>query len=388
MRRGDGLYERGKGKLTTWYLDCVVNGVRYQKRLGRGITRSVAGELARVERAAILKAEAGIGGQKRKDLSFKDAAKKFLAWAAAEKRPHTLRYYRQCLGQLEQTFGEKRLGEITPWALEAYRKRRSDGRQLTERPEGVSDAEWQRRCRQAGRGAGIRVNRELACLRALMNRCRDWGLYNGDTNPVLKVKFRKETKARVRWLEPDEESRLLAALPSATLRALVQVGIHTGLRIAAEALTLKWSSVDVMRGVLTVEAAYSKNHRMRVIPLNSVALGLLKALKTTATSDFVFVNENGQPYTTIRPMMRRACQRAGLAGVSPHVLRHTFASRLVMAGVDLRTVQELGGWASLSMVERYSHLSPSHKAKAVEQIAAAFPYVIHYAQKEVVAAVR
>jgi hypothetical protein len=55
--------------------------------------------------------------------------------------------------------------------------------------------------------------------------------------------------------------------------------------------------------------------------------------------------------------------------VTPHVLRHTFASRLVMARVDLRTVQELGGWSSLDLVQRYAHLSASHKAEAVERIA-------------------
>ena len=68
----------------------------------------------------------------------------------------------------------------------------------------------------------------------------------------------------------------------------------------------------------------------------------------------------------VRNSFRRACHRADLVGVSPHVLRHTFASRLVMAGVDLRTIQELGGWKSLDMVMRYSHLSPQHKAEAVE----------------------
>ena len=59
--------------------------------------------------------------------------------------------------------------------------------------------------------------------------------------------------------------------------------------------------------------------------------------------------------------------------MTPHVLRHTFASRLAMAGVDPRTIQELGGWASLEMVERYTHLSPTHKAEAVERIAQNFP---------------
>jgi len=59
--------------------------------------------------------------------------------------------------------------------------------------------------------------------------------------------------------------------------------------------------------------------------------------------------------------------------VTLHTLRHTFASRLVMAGVDLLTVKALGGWNRLEMVERYSHLAPAHKRAAVERLAQADP---------------
>jgi integrase len=60
-----------------------------------------------------------------------------------------------------------------------------------------------------------------------------------------------------------------------------------------------------------------------------------------------------------------------LDGVTWHALRHTFASRLVAAGVDLRAVQELGGWRTLAMVQRYAHLSPGHLLAAVEKIVTA-----------------
>ena len=126
--------------------------------------------------------------------------------------------------------------------------------------------------------------------------------------------------------------------------------------------------MDLKRSVLVVEAAYSKNNRTRSIPLNSTSLGALKALHATATSEYVFVNEEGLPYNSVGSTFKRACRRANLTRVTPHTLRHTFASRLVMVGVDLRTVQELGGWQTLSMVERYAHLSPAHKAQAVERI--------------------
>ncbi len=83
----------------------------------------------------------------------------------------------------------------------------------------------------------------------------------------------------------------------------------------------------------------------------------------------MFSKSDGTQYRSIRNLFKSTCERAGLEDVTPHTLRHTFASRLAMAGVDLRTIQELGGWKDLSLVERYAHLTPNHKAKAVELIA-------------------
>jgi integrase len=71
----------------------------------------------------------------------------------------------------------------------------------------------------------------------------------------------------------------------------------------------------------------------------------------------------------------REDEAAQLDGVTWHALRHTFASRPVAAGVDLRAVQELGGWRTLSMVQRYAHLSPGHLLAAVEKIVVA-PVVV------------
>jgi integrase len=71
------------------------------------------------------------------------------------------------------------------------------------------------------------------------------------------------------------------------------------------------------------------------------------------------------------PALAREAKLPGV--VTFHTLRHTFASRLVMAGVDLLTVKALGGWNRLEMVERYSHLAPAHKRAAVERLAQADP---------------
>jgi len=84
-RHGDGIYQRGK----TWWLDFTQRGERHVARLGKNISRTVAGELARVERAGVLKGEAGIGKTARKDIVFDKAAEQFSEWAKTNKRPKT-----------------------------------------------------------------------------------------------------------------------------------------------------------------------------------------------------------------------------------------------------------------------------------------------------------
>jgi integrase len=220
-------------------------------------------------------------------------------------------------------------------------------------------------------GAKVMPNRELSVLRALFNRAVALGTFEGD-NPVKAVKRLKESKGRVRFLEPAEEAALLAELTEPH-RTLVLVGLHAGLRVRAEALSLTWANVDLRRGLLTVQAAFAKAGRTRTVPINSVLREALAGLKKTATGDRVFLRRDGAPLRALRTVFMNACAKAKLIDVTPHVLRHTFASRLAMAGVDLRTIQELGGWRSLKMVERYAHLSPSHKAEAVERLASNFP---------------
>ena len=89
---------------------------------------------------------------------------------------------------------------------------------------------------------------------------------------------------------------------------------------------------------------------------------------------FVFCKPNGLPYRSADKLLATAYQKAGLAGtgISLHTLRHTFASRLVMSGTDLRTIQILGGWRDLSLVQRYSHLSPGLCRQAIEHIVEKF----------------
>jgi integrase len=331
----------------SWYLDCRIDGARHAVKLGKGIKRTVVEEWGIIARSKILKGEAGIG-KKKKDLPFKEARDEFEAWAEANKKPSAVNAYKECLRRLAESFGPRRLREIAPFHGEAHKQHRIQA------------------------GARIRANRELAVLKALFHRCQDWGVFEGD-NPVRRVKFVKEPRQRLRYLEAEEEQRLLHAATE-PLRTMILLGIHTGLRLHSEALTLKWSDIDLSRRPLSVQASYTKNGQTRTVPLNSAIHAALSCMKTQAASEFVFTTRTAVPYTSLRTGFESACTRAGLDDVTPHTTRHTFATRLIASGVDLRTVRELGGWSRLRM------FAPTRKAQAVEGLVEAFHNGFHNSQ--------
>jgi integrase len=135
-------------------------------------------------------------------------------------------------------------------------------------------------------------------------------------------------------------------------------------------LSLTWGDIDFRRRVITVRAAYTKNGESRSIPMNDVLTTTLKAVKMkVSTEGPVFRTPQGGPYRNFRTAFERAVEHAGLEDFTFHDLRHTFASRLVMAGVDLPTVKELLGHKGIAMTLRYTHLSTDHKQRAVNMLA-------------------
>jgi integrase len=134
---------------------------------------------------------------------------------------------------------------------------------------------------------------------------------------------------------------------------------------------LTWENVNVPRRVLTVPR--SKNGEVRHVPLNATASAALVALRERGDGTGpVIRNLKGLPLSDPRHWFEPALRMAKVWDFSWHCLRHTFASRLVMAGVDLRTVQELLGHKSIAMTVRYSHLAPAHTLAAVERLTKAY----------------
>jgi len=219
------------------------------------------------------------------------------------------------------------------------------------------------------------VNRYRDLLSAIFKRATRDGLVLA--NPVKATSKLKEPAGRVAYILAEEERSLLDAL-AAVFRPHFFVSINTGLRYG-EQMGLKWRDVDFLTGLITVHR--SKNGHSRQVPMNSIVRSVLmdlagKRARPSDPAEYVFDPRPVQSKSFFDGAMERAqaaLREAGkdasrLDGYVWHSNRHTFASRLVMAGADLRTVQELGGWRSLTMVTKYAHLAPAHRLAAVEAI--------------------
>jgi site-specific recombinase XerD len=191
-----------------------------------------------------------------------------------------------------------------------------------------------------------------------------------DVNPARLVKAKKEANGRVRYLSDGEESRLRAVIRDEYPSFLIEfeLALHTGMRLS-EQFALLWAEVDLLGR--RIDLTKTKNGAGRSIPLNTVASVLLEAQKKiTGQSPNVFLNASKEPFrkSPIRRWFEEATAKAGVKDFTWHCLRHTYASRLVMAEVDLRTVQELMGHKTIQMTVRYTHLSKPHLFEAIERL--------------------
>lgn len=178
-------------------------------------------------------------------------------------------------------------------------------------------------------------------------------------NPCRVVKKpRGADTARLRYLTTTEVGALLGNSEGEE-RLFYQVALHTGFRLG-NLVRLEWAHIDWNRNIL--HAYRTKSDRSYVVPMNAELRTLLAEQHKTQQSQFVFSRRNWG-----RVMLKRV-RGLGWQDVSIHTLRHTFASHLVMKGVDLLTVSRLLGHSSIKVTERYAHLAPDYMLSAVNQL--------------------
>ncbi|GFO61679.1 integrase [Geomonas silvestris] len=219
------------------------------------------------------------------------------------------------------------------------------------------------------------VNRRICCIKHMFTKAVDWKMASESTmKEVHKVKMFKESLKRDRFLSREEIERLLEACGTDRqqlhLKPIIIFAVNTGCR-KSEILRLKWQNVDLEHGFISIHEP--KNKEMRMTPINAPLRQLLDGLPREEGIDYVFFNfKTGDRLLDLKRSFPTAVKKAKLKGdVVFHTLRHTFASHLVMSGVDIATVSRLLGHKDLKMTMRYSHLAPNHLSNAVGALAAA-----------------
>ncbi len=276
-----------------------------------------------------------------------------------------------------EPWGDKPLTEINEWLVINWRKR-----------------QLKRGLKHGG------VNRPVSALKAMMSRAVEWEII--EVNPLANVKaLREDPSPVVRYLDESEEKALREALderqrkqkeerkrynqwrlkrnlePLAELgveytdylKPMVLLALNTGMR-RGEVFDLRAKDIDFKLRQVTVRGQTSKSGKTRHIPLTEEGFHVLTTWcnqNESVLEDLVFASPvTGERFDNINKAWRSLVKQAGIKDFRFHDTRHSYASKLVMRGADLYVVKELLGHASIETTQRYSHVAPGHKTKAVE----------------------
>ncbi|MGA2191953.1 MAG: site-specific integrase [Nitrospirota bacterium] len=199
----------------------------------------------------------------------------------------------------------------------------------------------------------------------MFTKAAEWEMVGDEAHKHIKqVKLIKANNRRLRYLSAEECTSLVDAC-ALHLKPVVITALHTGRR-KSEILSLTWDRLDLRHGFILLDD--TKNGERREIPIDGTLRTELEllAMNNVEGRRHIYHDKEGRPYLDVKTGFNAACRRAGIQDFRFHDLRHTFASQLVMAGVDITTVKELLGHKTLTMTLRYAHLAPAHKVKALD----------------------
>jgi len=336
-----GVYERDKGSGVWWIRWTDAGGTKRREKVGR---KGAAIDLLSIRKADKLQGIKlpPVGGS---GLRFGTLLDDALEHSRAENGERSTQELKLKIERLRPEWGERKPEEITKQEIVRWLQAEKERRGWT----AATMNRWQAAFSLVFR---VAVDNEKI-----------------PTNPAARIRRKTEDNQSIRFLTPEEEGRIRAVLikkcPSC-LPAFV-VSLHTGLR-ASEQWGLRWTDIDLDRRTLTVRKQKSGKGE-RHIRLNQVAVDALTGLRSlTEVSGVPFLNAKGTPMTTHRDWFDPAVKEAKVPDYTWHKNRHTFASRLAMAGVPIHTIANLMGHGTIQMSMRYAHLSPDHNQSAVDRL--------------------
>lgn len=339
------VYEREK----VWYIRLSIKGKRYHRAVPEASSKKDAEKAETLLKAELLQGKYNLAENKGSMLFTKlvdhyiDYTKtNNLSWRGCVSRAEKLRDY----------FGNKKLSDISPILIEKYRMERK-------RTPKVNGAPL----------SNTTINREIEIVRKMFSIAIDNSWIDDNPCSSRKVKKLRQDNKKENFLQPDEEERLIAQCIGEFeyMRPIIIMALNTGMR-KGELLSLKWNCVDFKKGFITL--LQTKSGKVRKIPISSALMPELKKLHQNKISDYVFANpDTGTRYYDLKRPFPSLCKKAGIEDLRFHDLRHTAATRMVTAGIDLIVVQDLLGHADIHTTMKYAHPVPERKLDAVEALA-------------------
>jgi integrase len=342
-----GVYEKEPGSDIWWIRYADASGRIRRERVGN---KGAAIKLYQKRKTEILQGKKLPEQFRARPVTFNELGDEALEWSKANKRTWEDDEIR--LKPLRDVFGTRAAESITPRDFERWFA-----------TEGVS--------RKKGDGKKVWSPATFNRYKALLSMVYRQAIKNGrvTVNPAREIERRVENNLRERYLLSSEEDALRRAILTTCPAHLpeLEIALHTGMR-RSEQYQCDWSWVDLEGAVLTVPR--SKNGERRRVYLNRVAIAAFRLLWRFSEGKGKVFRHLYESDTTTGPRkwFENALADAGITAFRWHDLRHTFASRLVMAGVDIRTVQELMGHKSIQVTLRYAHLAPQHQLEAVQRL--------------------
>ena len=220
---------------------------------------------------------------------------------------------------------------------------------------------------RAGRSAGT-VRRELGVMRAAINHSHK----EGRITRMVAVHLPDRPPAKDRWMTTVEAAALLrAALREPRVRLylplFILIGLYTGARKEA-VLSLRWAQVDSVAGRIDFNSpgARRTNKRRARIPVPAKLLCHLRRARARGVDLGFVINDNGVRLRDVKRGFASACRRAGLVGITPHVLRHTCATWLMQRGVPMWEAAGFLGMTRETLERVYGHQHPDYLRRAAE----------------------
>ena len=280
--------------------------------------------------------------------------------------------------ELTRYFGDLPASDLSQVAVAGFRKKRAEEKRAEEKQEAEGQEQGKRKKeKRVKKGASpATINRDLSFLRAALNHARGEGRLEGthyfsDLSKAdrRKVFVEEPRTAGIRRVTDEQFSAVVENLPGEH-QPIARLLLATAMR-KGEALGLTWSEV---RG-RTLYLTRTKSGKAREVPLTPEAAALLPERPAEAAdSDLVFRGpEGGDLRHNFDRSWRATREDAGLPWLRVHDLRHEAASRFLEAGATLRELQELGGWSSLELVERYAKVTRERIREALSRMALPSP---------------